>query len=463
MDLRKELSFRGNTQVTLSWRHVNYTLQIGKEKKTILVDVSGRVCPGNLLALLGPSGSGKTTLLNTLASRIPITKNAQFSGELLVNGVAGVDVAKLSAYVEQVKSNMDPVQDAYPSHPTSGRSTVRASQRDVRTHRSVSMVESFQWECTTERLSIIYRPLTSEIQVGLRTQRGYFISPSLQFAPTHPAAANGTTHAQGKSATGGRRTGGVGVVGVPRHNDRQRASSRSVWWRATACEHRGASHRQSSDSVPRYTALPTPAVVPRAAPLEGCPAHLPDNPGPIANHDATSIPTQSPYSPYATSDARYEPTSGLDSFQAQNVMTTLKSMAESASRTVVASVHQPRSSIYSMLDYIMLLAQGSTVYFGPAGTVCSDYFKSIGEEVPREFNPCDFYLDIISVNYKSEHEIAETQKRVDTLKSAWSGSAEAERLEENQKRAKAADEKTAGAVHALQVYLILPKPLSTPL
>ena len=38
-----------------------------------------------------------------------------------------------------------------------------------------------------------------------------------------------------------------------------------------------------------------------------------------------------------------EPTSGLDAFQALNVMTTLKDLAVRKGRTVVASVHQPRS------------------------------------------------------------------------------------------------------------------------
>ena len=60
------------------------------------------------------------------------------------------------------------------------------------------------------------------------------------------------------------------------------------------------------------------------------------------------------------------PCTGLDSFQAQSVMETRRKLAR-AGRTVVASVHQPRSSIYAMLDRVMLLSGGRTVYFGTAG------------------------------------------------------------------------------------------------
>ena len=51
-----------------------------------------------------------------------------------------------------------------------------------------------------------------------------------------------------------------------------------------------------------------------------------------------------------------EPTSCLDSFQAQSVMACMQTMAASG-RTVVASIHQPRSSIYSMFDQLLLLAE----------------------------------------------------------------------------------------------------------
>ncbi|EWM22207.1 abc transporter g family member 7 [Nannochloropsis gaditana] len=58
-----------------------------------------------------------------------------------------------------------------------------------------------------------------------------------------------------------------------------------------------------------------------------------------------------------------EPTSGLDSFQAQSVMSAMGSLAQSG-RTVVAAIHQPRSSIFDLLDMLVLVSEGRIIYAG---------------------------------------------------------------------------------------------------
>jgi ABC-type multidrug transport system ATPase subunit len=49
-----------------------------------------------------------------------------------------------------------------------------------------------------------------------------------------------------------------------------------------------------------------------------------------------------------------EPTSGLDSFAALTVMGYLKRMARDHGHVVIASIHQPRSAIWSMFDRVRL-------------------------------------------------------------------------------------------------------------
>ena len=115
-----------------------------------------------------------------------------------------------------------------------------------------------------------------------------------------------------------------------------------------------------------------------------------------------------------------EPTSGLDSFQAQAVMQTLRDLATSG-RTVLASVHQPRSSIYAMLDQVMLLAGGKTAYFGGAAEAAEKYFASAGHPIPAHFNPSDHFLDVICVDLRDDTSAVSTIARVDELTQRWAG------------------------------------------
>ena len=110
-----------------------------------------------------------------------------------------------------------------------------------------------------------------------------------------------------------------------------------------------------------------------------------------------------------------EPTSGLDAFQALNVMTTLKHLARDKGRTVVASVHQPRSSIYALVDQLVLLSGGRLMYAGDGGAKCSAHFAALGAPVPRDFNPADHFLDAISVDFRSPTLEATTRARIETL------------------------------------------------
>ncbi|KAJ1404562.1 P-loop containing nucleoside triphosphate hydrolase protein, partial [Ochromonadaceae sp. CCMP2298] len=58
-----------------------------------------------------------------------------------------------------------------------------------------------------------------------------------------------------------------------------------------------------------------------------------------------------------------EPTTGLDSAIAYEVMNVVRNMP---SRTCLATIHQPSPHIFALFDSLILLSAGRLVYFGPA-------------------------------------------------------------------------------------------------
>ncbi|KAF2863333.1 hypothetical protein K470DRAFT_211043 [Piedraia hortae CBS 480.64] len=88
-----------------------------------------------------------------------------------------------------------------------------------------------------------------------------------------------------------------------------------------------------------------------------------------------------------------EPTSGLDAYNAYNVIECLVQLVKTYNRTVIFSIHQPRSNIVALFDQLILLARGRTVYSGPFDR-CQDYFNGIGYSCPSGFNIADYLVDL---------------------------------------------------------------------
>ena len=88
-----------------------------------------------------------------------------------------------------------------------------------------------------------------------------------------------------------------------------------------------------------------------------------------------------------------EPTSGLDAYNAYNVVECLVTLAKAYNRTVIFTIHQPRSNITALFDRLVLLAKGRTVYSGPFAQ-CQEYFDEIGYSCPPGFNIADYLVDL---------------------------------------------------------------------
>jgi len=88
-----------------------------------------------------------------------------------------------------------------------------------------------------------------------------------------------------------------------------------------------------------------------------------------------------------------EPTSGLDSFNAYNVVECLVKLAKNYRRTVIFTIHQPKSNIVALFDQLVLLAKGRCIYSGPFER-CQAYFDMQGYPCPPGFNIADYLVDL---------------------------------------------------------------------
>ncbi|KAK9154201.1 hypothetical protein Sjap_001681 [Stephania japonica] len=88
-----------------------------------------------------------------------------------------------------------------------------------------------------------------------------------------------------------------------------------------------------------------------------------------------------------------EPTSGLDSTSAFMVVKVLQRIAQSGS-IVVMSIHQPSYRILGLLDRLIFLSRGHTVYSGSPANLPL-FFSEFGHPIPENENRTEFALDLI--------------------------------------------------------------------
>lgn len=108
---------------------------------------------------------------------------------------------------------------------------------------------------------------------------------------------------------------------------------------------------------------------------------------------------------------------GLDAHSAFQIIQTLKDLAKSG-RTVIISIHTPRSEIWNLFDRIILLSKGIAIYSGSADAVLP-YFKECGYEIPPFVNPADFVMDLAAVDSRSEAAEKESSLRIRSLETFW--------------------------------------------
>nr|QFR37220.1 ABC transporter [Cyberlindnera americana] len=112
-----------------------------------------------------------------------------------------------------------------------------------------------------------------------------------------------------------------------------------------------------------------------------------------------------------------EPTTGLDAHSAFLLIKTLKNLAKRG-RTIIISIHQPRSDIFFLFDQLCILSKGRTVYSHTVDNVLL-YFQQFGFSVPDSVNPADYLIDITAVDVRTFQSEEEGMERLLKFTKDW--------------------------------------------
>lgn len=91
-----------------------------------------------------------------------------------------------------------------------------------------------------------------------------------------------------------------------------------------------------------------------------------------------------------------EPTTGLDSYSAQQLVQTLYDLAKKGT-TILCTIHQPSSQLFDMFNNVLLLADGRVAFTGSPQNAL-DFFAENGYSCPEAYNPADFLIGVLATD-----------------------------------------------------------------
>lgn len=103
-----------------------------------------------------------------------------------------------------------------------------------------------------------------------------------------------------------------------------------------------------------------------------------------------------------------EPTTGLDAYNALTIIKILSEISK-AGKTIIFSIHQPRSSIFTLFDELILLSKGELAYFGPSSNVL-EHFQKLGYYLPSNHSIPDFLIDLVEKLSKKNEKFVKNEE-----------------------------------------------------
>lgn len=112
-----------------------------------------------------------------------------------------------------------------------------------------------------------------------------------------------------------------------------------------------------------------------------------------------------------------EPTTGLDSMTANQIVVLLAELAR-RNRIVIVTIHQPRSELFRVFSRIAIMSRGELVFCGQPEEMVN-FFSQCGYECPEYCNPFDIYVDFTSVDTRNSEREAATFNRMHEITSSY--------------------------------------------
>ncbi|XP_065358976.1 protein scarlet [Calliphora vicina] len=89
-----------------------------------------------------------------------------------------------------------------------------------------------------------------------------------------------------------------------------------------------------------------------------------------------------------------EPTTGLDSYSAQQLVQTLYDLAKKGT-TILCTIHQPSSQLFDMFNNVLFLSEGRVAFTGSPQNAL-DFFAQNGYRCPEAYNPADYLIGVLA-------------------------------------------------------------------
>ncbi|WWC57723.1 uncharacterized protein I303_100257 [Kwoniella dejecticola CBS 10117] len=135
-----------------------------------------------------------------------------------------------------------------------------------------------------------------------------------------------------------------------------------------------------------------------------------------------------------------EPTSGLDGQSSFLIVSFLRKLA-AAGQAVLCTIHQPSASLFAQFDLLLLLkAGGKMVYFGEVDNL-SDYFSKHDVQIPKDVNPAERMIDIVSGDLSKGKDWAKIWSESEECKARMEDLENLKKENQNKERKHAEDDK----------------------